>query len=498
VAAGVTADATTIYLYDDSNGDAGGDGSYSFADIFAKAGIGGVDFLRVDSGTGFPTYRALKNIQIGDATAGTATTSLIDNNVVVNFDAGKVLKMRTTQTTSWRLQLGTKVGSGAVASGKKSVGLYFHNYSASLLTTTNGTTLLTSAGLFGSVAPGMSITGADIPGGTTVSIVTNSSNLTMSAAATGSSTVNRTIQNGNGTNNVVLRGDVALYGCSLVSSSTSGQALQFLSMNSGAGDLVNCLFQGFTATLSAHSFGAVGAPVSNLFNVDISGDPAQAITGAFVPTTASRLTFSGNPGTSYVTTGSLVGIQIKDCIFFGTPAASDMRWGSPTATNWALIRPTWSGNAAKWSGSGPTTPSSGAQEYWNYDAKVVNGLGMGVSGIPLKLTDNDGNVQVSVVTDANGEISFGSGLTANIVAVMDHYSDGTPTYLQHHRSPFLCEVNMPTQAGYNNSYLSRRYYFNWPGKETVTTTAGSFVDLGDIINIQDPPGQPTSWVEASL
>src|SRR5258705_11765958 len=116
MAAGVTSDATEVMVYDDTHANAGGDGSYSFSDIFAILGGTGVDILRVDSGTGVPTYRMLKNLQIGDKTTNAASTTLSDTNVVVTFDAGKVLKCRTTQTTSWATLLVTKTGSGNIAS----------------------------------------------------------------------------------------------------------------------------------------------------------------------------------------------------------------------------------------------------------------------------------------------------------------------------------------------------------------------------------------------
>lgn len=57
--------------------------------------------------------------------------------------------------------------------------------------TTNGTTTLTSAALFGSVFPGMQISGTGIQAGTTVQSIASPSSLTLTLAATDSTTGNR-------------------------------------------------------------------------------------------------------------------------------------------------------------------------------------------------------------------------------------------------------------------------------------------------------------------
>ena len=119
---------TTIYVYDNAHADAGGDGSYSFADIKTAMDIlvpGQTDF--VATGTTPETYKAVVSIQIGDIGTGTALTTLQDTNVCVKFDVPLVrtLLYRTTQTTSWTTNLGTKVGSGDKAATRNGCDLYF-------------------------------------------------------------------------------------------------------------------------------------------------------------------------------------------------------------------------------------------------------------------------------------------------------------------------------------------------------------------------------------
>ena len=131
---------------------------------------------------------------------------------------------------------------------------------------------------------------------------------------------------------------------------------------------------------------------------------------------------------------------------------------------------------------------------WIYNVKCVDGAGAGVSGLPVKLTDNEGNEPVDTTTDSSGRISFGSGLQANAVTVADHYLVGG-VYTIRHRSPFLAEINMPDQAGYDGNYMSYKYYFDWPGKDSVTVSSGSFEDVNDVAQMSAIASGGSTWVE---
>ena len=381
---------------------------------------------------GFRTYRVLKHIFVGQ-TAGGATsnaTSIVDTNVALTFDPTKVIKYRTTNTSTLTTTLGTKVGIGTEATGKNSVTMMF--------------------------------------GGTS------------------------------GTNTVAFRGVVQLYGCTLLSNFSGGtQALQFISQTTGAGSgMFNCIFQGF----SGYVLGSSGAFVDTMYNVDITGDPsaiAGVITSFFV-TTAERITVGTSSG-GYMMLSATSGITMKDCALFGTPALASFN-STGADVGWKLVRPVWASGVNKFNGTGTTVGGTGGpHEYWMFDAKVVNGAGTAISGVPIRLTDTLGNVQVDTTTGSNGEIAFGSGLTASAVITVDWSGSGAGgTLTAGHRSPFLCEVNLPTMTSYNSNYQSKRFYFNWPGYETVTTSAGSFEDVNMVISLSDPTGTPTIWTEASL
>lgn len=258
---------------------------------------------------------------------------------------------------------------------------------------------------------------------------------------------------------------------------TAGAFIQ--SSTNNVSEYCNVILQSSASGTTPISPGASAAAFSNLYNVDISHVTTAQVASNFFGTNAERITIACAAPTAFISSGAAA-MSIKDVAFFGSPTQSDLRWSSGAGLNWVLVRPKWTGNAAKFSAAATINLSGAALEYWLYDVKCVDGAGAGVSGIPVRLTDSIGNVQVDTTTDANGAISFGSGLTANAVAVMDHYAPSS-VYTQRSRSPFLVEIN--TGVGSNPLYESKSYSFNWPGSEAVTTSSGSFGDVTDVIKL---------------
>jgi hypothetical protein len=341
---------------------------------------------------------------------------------------------KSTQTTSWACTLGTKVGTGNRASGTA---------------------------------------GCDITAGTALT----------------------------------FRGNTKLYGCTVRQTANSG--ISITPATTGTCEIINCLFDSKATSFSAPlAFGNSATFIDNIYNLDVACSVSgQTIITNFFANNAERITVaaSGSPTSFFLISAS--GFAIKDVSLFGTPTAGDFAWQTGISGPSTLVRPVWSGNASKFGPlSAPTssmlTIGRQCSEYWMLDVKIEDGSGTAISGIPVRLTDTVGTVQVNTTSNSSGEISFGSGLTAEAVIVMDHYagndSAADTVYRQRHRSPFLLEVNLPTMAGYNNNYQSKRMTFNWPGYESVTTSAGTFEDVNIVISLSDPPGTPTIWTEASL
>lgn len=283
-----------------------------------------------------------------------------------------------------------------------------------------------------------------------------------------------------------------LYGCTI--RQTSGQVN--LQSADGISEAINCLIQSSVAGAAPIALGTSTGRADNLYNVDISHSTTSQVLNNFGAVTAERLTIAAAAPTAFLLTGA-PSVTIKDLGLFGSPTQSDLRWSTSAGVNWQLIRPIWSGNAAKFSAANAgvnIAVANACVEYWIYDVKCVDGTGAGVSGLPVKVTDNIGNVQVDTTTDSNGRTSFGSGITENALAMMDHYAV-SGTYTQRHRGPFLTEVNMSYQAGYNPNYFSHRYYWRPPGYDTITTSAGSFEDVTDIVQMSAPSSGASTWVE---
>ena len=298
-----------------------------------------------------------------------------------------------------------------------------------------------------------------------------------------------------------IRGTLDAYGSTLRMGVTGAVPLTFLLPTGGGGELINCLMQSQATSSNAFSFtGSSANSFDTIYNVDWTGATSGTLVNNWWSRASERLTFGGSNGRQMVPL-TATSMTLKDVAFFGTPTTSDIAWNVGTIASQQMVRRMWSNNAPKFGFSTGTTNTPvldfATLELWLYDVKVVDGSGTAISGIPVRLTDSIGNVQVDAITGSDGMLSYGSGLTTNAVVVMDHYSNGT-IYVQRHRGPFYVEINTPNLTGYNPSYASRQKYFVWPGAESVTTTAGSFEDVQDIVNLTEPSGGQTSWTECTL
>lgn len=276
-----------------------------------------------------------------------------------------------------------------------------------------------------------------------------------------------------------MRGTMNLYGCTI---KMQGNFLATLIPTPNAGELVNCLFQSSSASAALSSF-SIGSTSNfdNIYNVDITGNVTADISLGPGANTVERCTVGGSGQRGCIQLAPGTSRTYKDIALFGTPTRADMLWPSSTIVNHHLVRPVWTNNAPKFGFVGSAALPSLANatlEYWPYNVKIVDGTGAAISGIPVRLTDAHGNVQVDTTTGSDGRLSYGSGLTEDAVIVMDHYSD-TTQYVQRFRGPFLSEINTGPNA--DNRYRSRTYPFTWPGVETVTTSTGTFLPVMDVI-----------------
>lgn len=291
-----------------------------------------------------------------------------------------------------------------------------------------------------------------------------------------------------------LSGNHSWYGCMM---RTMSGAMTFNPATDGVGEMVSCLLQSIDAVgTKPINLGNANFRFANIYNVHITHATAAQISSNFGAVASERISWGGTPSRFWTINTS--NLAPKDAVFIGSPTSADIAWGGTNALGWRLYRPTFSGNAPKFIPiTGGFPQLDGTSETWEMRRatfKIVDRDGIGVYGIPFTLKDQFGSAVVTGSSNTAGEIIFGSGAAAQMVAVMDHYAVGS-AYTQRHRSPFTVLVNMPTQVGYNSNYLSRSYKFRWPGYESVTLSSGQFEDVAAIIPIEDQSGAPTMWVE---
>jgi len=292
-----------------------------------------------------------------------------------------------------------------------------------------------------------------------------------------------------------LIANVKLYGAKLK------QTVGVLSWSHGFGysngEACNCLFQSAVTGTQPSTIGSAGgSPIDNIYNCTFSYATTSQMIANFFVSNCERVTFSAASPLATIQAGS-PNVTMKDVVVVGTPTVADFRWAAAGAVDWRFVRPIFSGNAPKFArvtGGGPSLTNP-TWEMWSWDVKVVDRNGAAIANIPVTLTDVDGVVLVNTTTDSSGAVTYGSGITAGFVPVVDHWLNGT-TYAQHHRSPFTVNVNVG--ASKNANYLSRTYKFYWPHYETYTTSSGQLEDLSDVVALEDQSGAPTSWVELAL
>lgn len=284
-----------------------------------------------------------------------------------------------------------------------------------------------------------------------------------------------------------FRGNWGIYG-SIIES--QGAGLNFTPATSGVStELVDCIIGNKgTGTTSLIALGTASVALSNVYNVDFWGNIASASLGLFNNFNmahAERISITINAAGYFIRSAQTT-LAVKDLLLFGTPAVADFAKTGAGTVVWTLVNIRWSRNAPKFDNI--TAVAGDITEYRLADSKIVNAAGTGIPDISVVLIDAVGTTQINTVTDANGRINFGSGITTNAVAVQDHY--GTVSYLTRDRSPFLVQINVTNP---NSAYAQIPFYFDWP-----TDADGLFEDTAVIVPLQAPSGFATPWREYEL
>lgn len=289
---------------------------------------------------------------------------------------------------------------------------------------------------------------------------------------------------------IVPRGTLKLYGCRFV---TNGGGFNSNPISGSGSEMIGCQHLN-QSTGAVGTLGLAANKWTLLKRCSYSGGSVTTVIGNTGSEEMDDLILCATAPQNFITT-TANDLEFANLTFQGTPSQSDIRGNAATQSlRWKHVRPVWSLNAPKFThgGAGSLSLANSHGEYWKYNVRVSDGTGAAVAGVPVKLTDAIGDIPVDTTTASDGTISFGSGLTEQMVRVLDFYSTAGVISLRH-RSPFLVEIN--TGSSRNSNYQSVRYYKYWPGYETVTNTAGRFTDVNDMIPLEYAAGAPTTWIE---
>ena len=412
-----------IRAQNNAHADAGGDGSYSFEDIYVKSNAGawkafdGVTPAVVKTAIGGTrAYFFYVNLQRGDG-VGTTATTIKDSRCIVVF-----------------------VGPGNAIS---------NNLAKTYLTSAVGqANAMTEWGLLATSASGEPI-GYD---GVHAVFGTNP------GGASG------------------ILGNIKLYGCRLENyNATAANSRVFINPGfmPNVSDIVDTLV--FTlAGLQSFGLGSSGITIGRikrLQSVGLGAVTAGHLVNFFADfnTPPDGCSFYWPNGDAKINTGTYV--VMANPLFIGPSQTADVRGQQANI----LLNPTWSQNQAAF--LPPFT------EIWiTYKALVTDQFGVPISGVRVKIYDSvDKRYVVNTLTDASGKISFlapqsiaesppfytgyGSYPNApfpNALLVSGHNNDG----VMHDHFPFTLYVN---QGREKKGYVDHARLLTFPYSKFLTT-----------------------------
>lgn len=279
-----------------------------------------------------------------------------------------------------------------------------------------------------------------------------------------------------------FRGLVELYGCYLKT------LVGGLNIVPGVTGLSSALINTLLLSASNIVIGTVAGEILRVYNLDcvsLAASSAGAITN-FNVLDAQRVTVASNTANNFIRSGA--GVRIKDLVMIGTLQGvlpSELR--NTGTEDWDVVNPTYAGNQNLHSVSG----GGNINEWFGFGVLTVNKLtGALLSGIPVQMFDRFGTLVLEGLTDADGQIDFGTvgDITENAVRVR-YATNGVNTYQNFF--PFTVVVN---QGIYRvPGYGAYEYQLNW-AKRSLGSFGDQFVPMLEVIYLE-PNGPMTVFHE---
>jgi hypothetical protein len=225
-------------------------------------------------------------------------------------------------------------------------------------------------------------------------------------------------------------------------------------------------------------FGTSAGEMSFIYNVDGVSLGAGAAGGLvqFNCPSAERLVFSAPNASEIIRTGGQV--KVKDMVMVGSASnAADMRNSSGIGP-WILVDCTYSGLNPQ-----ADLATTDIEDWRTWNLRVMRDAGVTCVSKRVKLLDEDLVAIVDAITDAEGQVTYGSGMNAGSVKVR-----ATPASLVvNERAPMTLIINDPTFADYDPTLESYSRPYTWPGKNYANGRQPSA--MNDVITL-GPPQPP--------
>lgn len=254
-----------------------------------------------------------------------------------------------------------------------------------------------------------------------------------------------------------------------------GGALLFQPSASGmTAEIVN----GILLPSSTMALGNIAGAMSLLYNVDIVGTGVGSLGRIlnFNCTNAERLTIAFPFGTYKIniTSGQL---RIRDAVFIGPSSVADVGF-TGTVVEIQLVEPTWSREAIQQSGI------QRYEEWWRWEPVVINTrTRLPEQGATVNAYNLLGTLVATAVSDADGRLSYGSGLTANCLQV--RHQDAVTT-LMVEDGPFTVTITPPDGTLLPSSKIAVWPYRSYSGEK-------QFEPFQDQLELVSRGGEREEW-----
>ncbi len=276
-----------------------------------------------------------------------------------------------------------------------------------------------------------------------------------------------------------LRGNFQLYG-TILRQVGSGSILLTPQAAGLTSEVIDCLIE-TTSGASNVQFGSGAGNIQVVYNTIVVLGGTGVLNNILVDD--CELLTVVVTGTNQYFINTAATFTVADPILIGTPAVADIRYTGAAEAH--LINPTWSGNAPQ-----NLVATNYLNQWFDFDVLAADTTtGAVVSSVPIRVYDKNSVLLLDALTDAQGWITFGTGLFMDRLKVARHL--GSPTSVLEEMGPFTISVN--EGVGALSGYAGYNYKFTWPYRNLPSGYGKQYARVMELIRMYPPtaPVLPT-------